>query len=310
MIDTGYNILIIDKNPEDRTRLGNILKTRFQIDVASSSTEGLNKVGLKPYDLILTDFETIALHVDMYLERLQKAGLKTRMALMTPLPLEEYIKYLRKWGITNVLPKREDYVPEQVISIVENFIDPQKAFGLRRYLPTTTTKIKVRTNDDKPYVISKILNFFGAHGISSSKLYDVRLVLEEMVNNMIYHSFQDEEGNEKYQPTSFVELNDTEQVRVDYAFHNNTAGFAITDNRGILSPETVMETLCKQYDKEGLLAQSGRGFFLSRRFSDSLIINIRKNKNTQIIALFNRNGEEEKDKPISKPFYINYVEEP
>ena len=306
MIDKVYSILIVDKEPEERSKLSKIISEFLTVDVASSSTEAITKISPDAYDLVLADFETIALHIDIFLRRMGEEAPDTQLALMTPLPLEEYIFYLRKLQITNVFPKRPTYDPHQVMITIENLIEPEKAFGLRRYLNTTLKKMNIRSGEDKSYIVSKVLNYFGAHGINSARLYDVRLVLEETINNFIYHAFLDENGEEKYKPSNFIQLRDDERLKLDYGFHNDTAGFAVTDNRGVLTPARILDTLCKQYNTEGLMAQSGRGFFLSRRFTDTLIINIRRGVSTQIIALFLRNGEKEKN--LRKPFYINYVE--
>ena len=307
MIDTPHKIvLLIDKDPEERTRLSKILSEKFIVDVANTASEGLNKISQSGFDLILIDFETLGMQIDLFVRHLNERQLKTKLALMTSLSLEDYIQYMKNWNIINVLCKRSTYDHYQTIVTVDNFINPDKAFGLRRYLPVMLKSEEIRSRDDKSYIVSKVINFFGANGYSSTMLYDVRLVLEEMINNAIYHAFRDEQGNEKYRPQTFHELLHNEIVKVDYGAHGDLAGFMVGDNRGNLTPAHIVETLSRQYDKTGLYSQSGRGLFLSRRFSDALIINIRKDKTTQIISLFKKNGE--KDKKAPKPFYINYVE--
>ncbi len=299
-------ILMIDKDPEGRTRLLKILSPHYKVDVAAGVTDGLDKINQNSYMLILFDFETLGIQVDLFIRSIRERGQLTRLALMTTLPLEEYIVHIRKWGITNVLSKYEIYTPEHVLLAVENFIHPAKAFGLRRYLPTNLRTEEICNVEDKSYVVSKVINFFGAHGFSSARLYDIRLVLEEMVNNAIYHGFLDEKGMEKYHPRRFTELTPPEMVKVDYGCKDYLAGFAVTDNGGVLQPKHIVDTLCRQYDKAGLYDQSGRGLFLSRRFTDTLFINIRYKKMTQIIALISRNQDEKNTRV--RPFYINYIE--
>lgn len=307
MIDTPHNtVLLIDKDPEQRTRLSKILSEKFVVDVANTAGEGLSKIMQTGFDLILVDFETLGMQIDLFVRHLSERQLKTRLALMTSLFLEDYISYMKNWNIINVLTKRPTYDQYQTIVTVENFISPERAFGLRRYLPASLKSEDIRSRDDKSYIVSKVINFFGANGYSSSMLYDIRLVLEEMINNAIYHAFRDEYGKEKYRPQTFHELLPNEIVKVDYGAYNEFTGFMVSDNQGRLTPAHIIDTLLRQYDKTGLYDQSGRGLFLSRRFSDVLIINIRNDKTSQIISLFTRNGEKDKNAP--KPFYINYVE--
>ncbi|MCD6385297.1 response regulator [Candidatus Sumerlaeota bacterium] len=306
MAENQKSILLIDRDPEERTKLSRILAQQYRVDVATSASEGLNMLSREPYALILIDFETVGLQIDLFVNLMRERIKGTKIALLTKLHLEEYIFYIRNWGITNVMPKRDPYNPDEVLVIVENFIHPEKAFGLRRYLPTLIKTEEIRTRDDKSYVVSKIINFFGANGFSSVELYDVRLVLEEIINNAIYHAFRDEQGHPKYRPHTFVELAENEIIKVDYGCLGKRAGFAVNDNQGALECKQIIDALCRQYDKEGLYDQSGRGLFLSRRFTNTLIINIRNRKLTQIIALLLKNSD--KDKSEIKPFYINYVE--
>lgn len=300
------SILLIDKDPEERTKLSKILAQQYKVNVATNASEGLNVLDREPCALILIDFETVGLQIDLFVDLMKEKMKQTKIALLTKLHLEEYIFYIRNWGITNVMPKRDPYNPDEVLVIVENFIYPEKAFGLRRYLPTLIKSEEIRTRDDKSYVVSKIINFFGANGFSSGELYDIRLVLEEMINNAIYHAFRNEQGEEKYRPYTFMELAPGEMIKVDYGCLGEKAGFAVNDNQGALKPQKIIDALCRQYDKEGLYDQSGRGLFLSRRFTDTLIINIRNRKLTQIIALMIKSLN--KDKNQIKPFYINYIE--
>lgn len=306
MSSSGYSILIIDKSPEERTKLTRLLSPQYKIEIATNATEGVIKVSQNDYTLILMDYETLGLQVESFVNLKREKNLPTKLALMTKLHLEEYICFIRRWEITNILPKRADYPTEQILLAIENLINPELAFGLRRYLPTTIKSEFIRTREDKQYVVSKVINTFGAFGCRSAKLNEVRLVLEEMINNATYHGFRDSMGKPKYNPQSFSQLAENEMIKVDYGCLSDIAGFAVSDNQGTLTPKQIIDSLCRQYDKEGVYDHSGRGLFLSRRFSDTIIFNLRRNQLTQIVALFFK--EVEKTTEAIKPFYINYVE--
>jgi anti-sigma regulatory factor (Ser/Thr protein kinase) len=112
-----------------------------------------------------------------------------------------------------------------------------------------------------------------------------------------------EKGEEKYHVSHFERLAPDERIEVEFGNDSESIGYSITDNRGRLKPETVVEKISRHYYRKGVYDESGRGFYLSRMFSSLLIINIEKDKRTQMVGLFH-----ETPKDAAKPLWINYFE--
>jgi hypothetical protein len=129
------------------------------------------------------------------------------------------------------------------------------------------------------------------------------LIIEEAINNALFHAFADETGKEKYHPHDFVALDGSDELWIEYGADATTIGFSVNDNRGRLTPELIIGKLSRQYNREGLFDESGRGLYLARILSGQIIFNIKKDKHTQIICLFY-----EKRLNIPKIFCINHIE--
>jgi len=126
---------------------------------------------------------------------------------------------------------------------------------------------------------------------------------EEIINNALFHAFRNPDGSEKYRPGSFEFLDNNEEVAIEFGADATTIGFSVTDNRGTLTPELVIGKLARQYYREGLFDESGRGVYLARMLSGNMVINIHRGRRTQMICIFY-----EKRLNIPRPFSINYCE--
>ncbi|MFH0792627.1 MAG: hypothetical protein V2A74_01200, partial [bacterium] len=90
-----------------------------------------------------------------------------------------------------------------------------------------------------------------------------------------------------------------EEILVEWGMGKRRLGFSVTDNSGLLAPETVLDKLYRQITREGVLDVTGRGIYLTCRLSSSMIVNIEKKKRTQFVLLF-----DEDDPGWNKPLHI------
>jgi anti-sigma regulatory factor (Ser/Thr protein kinase) len=163
--------------------------------------------------------------------------------------------------------------------------------------------VAIRTIPEKHAAIERAVNHFATCGFNVHELYDVRLTLEELANNALFHAFQTETGAEKYSIRGFTQLEDGESVRIEYGSDGLVAGFSVTDNAGTLATRTILNKLERQLNREGLYDESGRGIYLTRMLSSQYVINIERGKRTQSVVLFDERRKS--DRP--KPFLVNRV---
>jgi hypothetical protein len=198
--------------------------------------------------------------------------------------------------------------PLDLSHFLEMIVEPAAGFGLIRYLDATIEMycLNVRTLEQKNEAIERVINHFATAGFDVHRLYNVRLILEETINNALFHAFLDATGEEKYTLADFDGLKDpNEVVKVEYGSDRRHLGFTVTDTAGTLTVPLVLSKFERQLKSHGIFDQAGRGLYLSRLLTSNLIINIEPRLRTQVVALFDERG----DSLPSKPFIVNWAGE-
>jgi len=297
-------ILIIDKDQSSNEHLRGLLHPRYDVYVAPTLKEARDLLGRHEVSLVLGDFEFFKdcdPHFPFEIPLIQP---NARLALISRSDTEHYLPFLIEWHCYHVFPKLPFYNLKEVFVFIENILDPLKSYGLSRYLAPDAEcrNLRITSRMDKNRSVDDAVNFFASCEYEVHELYDVRLIMEEGINNAIFHAFVDDKGNSKYMSENFQSLDPEDEVRLEFGADATTVGFCITDNRGCLKPEKIVRTMSRQYNREGLYDESGRGLYLARLLSANMIFNIEKGKRTQLINLFY-----EKRLNIPKSFSINYI---
>ena len=227
------------------------------------------------------------------------------MGLVTSVDSDEYLVDLRRWGLLQVAIKNIPVHADEVRLFVNSLCDPLNGFGLPQYLSGTMEmyNLSIHNIREKNEAIERVINHFATANFNVHELYDVRLILEETLNNSFFHAFRTATGEEKYSLHAFRQLEPHEKVRIEYGNNARLAGFTVTDNAGTLSIRTILNKLERQLNREGLHDSSGRGLYLSRMLSTAFVINIEEARRTQLVALF----DERRRMQRPKPFMINFV---
>jgi len=227
------------------------------------------------------------------------------VGLVTDEKTDDYLIELRRWGVLQVAVKSEPLIEEEIVHFIQCLLDPASGFGLHGYLYHTMEmyNVSVSTMREKNEAIENVINHFATSGFEVHELYDVRLILEEALNNALFHAFRTPTGEEKYSVSTLVQLEAREKVRIEYGNSAQLAGFSVTDNAGSLRVHTILDKLERQLNREGLFDSSGRGLYLSRMLTTAFIINVEESKRTQIVALFDKRRHG--DRP--KPFMLNFI---
>ncbi|MCC6546594.1 ATP-binding protein [Candidatus Sumerlaeota bacterium] len=232
---------------------------------------------------------------------------RQRMGITSGREVESNLMDLRRWGILHATIKLPPINEEEVALFLDCVRNPANGFGLSRYLTSTMEmySLPIETFEEKNHSIERVINHFATAGFEIHELFDVRLILEEALNNAFFHAFRNEKGEEKYQLGKCSRLDPGDRIRVEYGNNGNLAGFAVMDNAGQLSLRTIFDKLERQYNKEGVFDERGRGLYLSRLMSSRVIFSLEPGKRTQLIALF----DETRRQSRPKPFFINVIGE-
>ncbi len=277
-----------------------------QVSYVSTVPEMIEELSTQLDSIALLDTRNLAHLSEDESTLLREFQEARRIGLVTVDELENYFNLLKNINVTQVYSKIDPPVPEELEHFLECISDPLAGFSLSRYLYQTSELLTARidNHEEKNIFVERVINYFATNGFEIHQLYNVRLILEETLNNAIFHAFKDNEGNDKYQIGSFDKLDENEKVTIEYGHCSAFAGFTVTDNAGALSPETVFKKLERQFSKDALFDESGRGLYLSRMLSSCFVINIEEGKRTQMIALFDDQHRERKG---PKPFMLNYI---
>ena len=77
-----------------------------------------------------------------------------------------------------------------------------------------------------------------------------------------------------------------DEVTVEWGIEEHFSALAITDNRGLLTPDNVWNSLFRQTSLEGLLDTSGRGIYLMYLHSHELLLTVAPGRRTPVVVLF------------------------
>lgn len=301
-------ILIWDREPETLAAFVSAIRPFARaVSIAPTAAEAARLLGgpERP-GLWLVDVRTLMREGEAGWTRLRQIAPEIPYAGITLLEPEIYLPWALRFRFLHVFLKNCSAPPEALALMLRCCVEPSAGFGLLSHLPNTLEmfSLSVETRQDKDFAVERAANEFATAGFDIHELYDVRLILEELLNNALFHAFRRPDGSEKYHMATFERLEPGESVKLDFGHAGPVMAFAVSDNAGTLTPETVLGKLERQASQQGLYDLSGRGLHIARMLSSALFINIEPGLRTQIIAIFRE--KDARDRP--KPLLINYLE--
>lgn len=298
-------IVYLERDLESASAFLAALRNLGTVDTHSTVDSMLHAVRETPPSLALFDLETLNQSPTSRVGEILELRGRLPMALVTGVSVDNYLADLRRIGLLQIFVKVPPFSDDEVIIFIQSVLAPESGFGLMRYLSHTVElySLAITTIPHKLQAIERTANHFATCGFDVHELYDVRLTLEELTNNSLFHAFQDPPGTEKYSIRTFKSLGAGESVRLEYGSDGYRTGFSVTDNAGTLPIKTILGKLERQYNREGLYDENGRGIYLTRMLSSQMVINIESRKRTQFLVLFDERRKT--DRP--KPFVVNYI---
>ena len=298
-------ILLLDNDADSSPEFLEALTALGPLEVCHDMAAFVRIIEDRPDSMGLLDTATLADAPTALVGRLLDYRGTTPLGMVTNQHFEDYLPAIRRLGLLQVLVKRPPLNPDEVEHFIDMVRHPSNGFGLIRYLDQTIEmySVAVRSLPDKLAAMERVINHFATCGYEVHELYDVRLILEELINNALFHAYKTATGEEKYSMSEFKGLAPGENIRIEFGSDASHVGFSITDHAGTLGIPTVLHKLERQANREGLFDESGRGLWLSRLMSARFVINIEWGKRTQFIALFH--GKIPANRP--RPFIINHI---
>jgi CheY-like chemotaxis protein len=295
-----YRILIVDDEKAIRMMLLDYLEDNYRIETAETGEAALDLLKNHHFDLVISDINMPGISGPKLLAEIRERYPTTKTALITAYNVDEYIQAAKEFSITNIIPKTVPFNFSELDFIVHGLVTGD-IFGLKRYLLEDGTIIEkhvIKSTSDARNIQNHLINLFQQKFGTSG---DMKLILDEIITNAMYHAPTLEDGTEKYQEFRDIILETHEYIFIECGFDSEKYAVGITDCQGRLTKETVLYKIERQITGEGLLDDSGRGIHMSRLFADRMVINIDPQKKTEVILL---NYFSNKYRGY-KPLYIN-----
>jgi CheY-like chemotaxis protein/anti-sigma regulatory factor (Ser/Thr protein kinase) len=278
-------ILIVDDEPAIRNMLREYLADSYDVVCAESGAQGLALLAARrDIDLVVSDISMPGMDGLEFLGTVRQRYPAIKRVHMTANDIDHIIKQDNCEYISNIIAKTVPFNFPEFGAIVKGLVTGE-IFGLKRYLLPDGAIIadyRITTSEDGRTVREQVVALLEAR---FGKSGDMRLVLDEIITNAVYHASSSVDGREKYPAFSSVMLLPDEYVYVQCGFDAEKYGVSVTDIKGRLKKETVLCKIERQISGEGLLDDSGRGIHMSRLFADRMVINIDPGKKTEVVLL-------------------------
>ena len=300
-------ILVVEPDAVLRNVLCNFLARDHHVDVVATADEARTLLlSAPPYHLAMAELHLQPGTGIDFLAEARRRSPATRAALITATRIDDYFARLHPAGILNVFVRATPFNYDDFAVAVDNLLFPRRCMGLARYLaqPCEIRTGRVRSHDSRRQVVDDAMAFFRRFRSYDTDINGLRLALEEVINNSIYHSFRLGDGTEKYRVGEFSHLDPSEDVTVEYGRDTRHLGFSVTDNQGTMDPAMVMKRIERQISMEGLYDMNGRGIFLTRNLSDRMVINIHPRVATQVVLVFRHRTNAQ-----PRPLHINVIDD-
>jgi CheY-like chemotaxis protein len=304
--EQARRILVVQNDAALRNVLANFLSRYFTVEMAATASSALQVLRDRPgsFDLVLAEMHMAPMSgIDL---AVAAAALEhpPRVALITAVPVDDALPLLCRHGISNVLTRAMPFDYDDFLIAVENLLYPERAFGLRRYFthPHEAREVRITDIESRRQGVEQAMEFFGRYRRHDPDHIAIRLALEEIVNNAIYHAFRRADGTERHRMGAFTQLGEGEAVHIEYGRDTRQLGFSVRENCGTLDVGAVLGKIARQASMEGLYDTSGRGLYLTRQMSDRMIINLDPGKRGEVVLLFRHRSTQQ-----PRPLHINVV---
>jgi anti-sigma regulatory factor (Ser/Thr protein kinase) len=204
-------------------------------------------------------------------------------AALTPEGLRTQLHY----DIFNVIPDVLWDDPACFERTFRGLLFPEEMFDIQSFVPNAAlVKCFTITNlVEKRQVADEIAALARPYTVAQRRLHDIRLVIIELINNALFHSFRDGEGQEKYSPRRFLQLEANDRVVLEAAMTDQAIALAVEDNRGTISPREVLKYLQRQTSGEGIYDSHGRGFYLVSSIVDHRSVCLVPGQRARVVAM-------------------------
>ena len=304
----NYKILFVDDDPLVRDMIGKYLSMdeRYEILVADSGHRALEILEAGKVDLVLSDINMPGIKGFDLLKIVKQKYPDVKRVLITAYNVEDYLDLALNYDIGNIFVKSVPFNFSELDIILNNLLE-DNIFGLQRHFSNDTEihRFLVRRPDNLAECAQEIVALVD----DTERGKKLELVVVELLTNAMFYGVR-RENPENRQTWDFdFELTEEEAIEVAVASDSEKYAISVKDRGGRLKKQDVLYWLHRQIAQDdngmplGLFDTHGRGLFIARRYIDRLVVNIDRDRQTEVMIVNYLN----QDYVGSKPIFINEI---
>jgi CheY-like chemotaxis protein len=302
------SILVVDDEQEMREMIADYLEGEgYLVLCAQNGMDALeNYFAKRPIDLVLSDINMPVMKGFELLRQVREKYPQTKRVLITAYNVEDYLDLALKYDVGNIFVKSTPFDFLELSTILANLMTSH-IFGAEKYFekPLVQKTFLIKRGDNLDMNANMIISNLPHIPVAKK----VELVLIELLANAVFYGIRRESAENKDTWNYNFELADHEAIEVSLLADEEKFAISVIDRGGRLKKSDVLYWLNRQVSRDeagvpvGLFDSHGRGFYIAREYIDRLVINIDKNKMTEVIIINYLNRR------ISgyKPLYINEI---
>lgn len=285
-----FKILVVDDESAIRAMLAEALALfDYEVETAANGVQALEKLKEGPFDMVLSDINMPRMGGFELLGRVADLHPRVKRVLMTASNLDEYMRMVLEHNVGNVIAKTVPLNFREMKEVLGGLLE-EKVFGIERHMAGPSRILTWDlTEPDQIDLISAEIAGFHPPGPANHRF---RVVLVELMTNALFYGARNERGDRKEDWVKDFRLAGSEAVKVTLGLDGEKIGVSVLDGGGKLDKHTVLYWLDRQTTPDesglpkGVFDYHGRGFFITRKYVDRLVINIEKAKRCEC-CIFN-----------------------
>lgn len=309
----GGRVLLIEPDKKQQLPIRMALGcTGVQLDVANNTEEAVSFLSTGPYDVVLCEEACVEV-----LKQVDDNKSSNYAVLLTGKGVEGNLRVLEQHRFINFIVSRDvddkNTTIRYVLTALSKLLN-KDLFGIEKYLTwgvEVQSKI-VSHSSHREQLRNDIYSYFKKMGIRSTVLDRVNTVTEEMLMNAIYDAPVDSQGKAIFNHISRkeeIQLDTHQQSQLRYASDGMLLAISVRDPFGTLTKNIIIDYLQSCYGgMAGSLNKekggAGRGLHQIIENADLTIFNVKKGVRTEVICIFNVDGQKKVSQPSFHYFFM------
>ena len=277
---------------------------RYEVLTAESGDAALGVLERRKVDLILSDIHMPGIRGFDLLKIVKQKFPEVKRVLITAYDVEDYLDLALNYDIGNIFVKSVPFNFSELDIILNNLLS-NNIFGLERHFTRDTpiNRFTVRRPDN----LGEDARTVVATVDDTERGKKLELVVVELLTNAMFYGIRNEDPENRQNWNFDFELTEDTAIEVATAKDSEKYAISVKDRGGRLKKRDVLYWLHRQIAHDdngmplGLFDTHGRGLFIARRYIDRLIVNIDRDRQTELIVVNYLN----QDYSGSKPIFIN-----